>query len=309
MHHAGEVIEEGSHHRGQHQREDQETGQDRQRHADKIDLHLRHQPRQHAEPDVEDEAEHQKRRGELQADLEGRRERPGGKRCDIAARHALARRKDLVAVVQRGDHEMVAVGGKQQGHAEQSEEVADQHALLALGRIDRGDETEPDLLRDHGARDLQCRQRHARGGPEQDADEDFVHHQRQHRGDRAHVDMIVGAVQRQDDQREQKRDRELDAHGDVGLPQPRQQHHHRADAGEGEHEGGSEHRQQRDIDAHLSQRPLSEVRDPSRHPLSRTSESLGAGRLIIPVPLFDLKSLGRTCSMQCSDFRSAALAH
>jgi len=33
-----------------------------ERHTDEIDLHRRHQPRQHAQPDVEDEAEHQERR-------------------------------------------------------------------------------------------------------------------------------------------------------------------------------------------------------------------------------------------------------
>ena len=57
-------------------------------------------------------------------------------------------------------------------------------------------------------------------------------------------------MQRQDDQREQKRDRQLDPRRDVGLAEPRQQHHHRADPGEGEHEGCGERRQQRDVDAH-----------------------------------------------------------
>src|SRR5471032_2811561 len=59
VHDADEIIEEGSHHRRDHQREDQKAGQNRQRHADEIDLHLRHQPRQHAEPDIEDQPEHQ----------------------------------------------------------------------------------------------------------------------------------------------------------------------------------------------------------------------------------------------------------
>src|SRR5579871_2707322 len=68
MHHADEIIEEGAHHRGDDERKDQKAGEDRKWHADEIDLHLRHQPRQHAKSDVEDEAEHQKRRGELQAD-------------------------------------------------------------------------------------------------------------------------------------------------------------------------------------------------------------------------------------------------
>src|SRR6478672_9009451 len=43
VHDADEIIEEGSHHRGDDEGEHQEAGQDRQRHADEIDLHLRHQ--------------------------------------------------------------------------------------------------------------------------------------------------------------------------------------------------------------------------------------------------------------------------
>jgi len=127
---------------------------------------------------------------------------------------------------------------------EQRQEVADQQALLALGRIDRGDEAEPHLLGDHRARDLQRRQRHPRGGAEHDADDDLVQHQHDQRRHRLHVDVIGGAMQRQDDQRQQQRDRKLDAHRDIGLTQPRQQHHHGADAGEHQHEGGRERRKQ-----------------------------------------------------------------
>ena len=56
---------------------------------------------------------------------------------------------------------LVGVGGEQQREPEHGEEVADQEALLPLRRIDRGDESEPQLLRDHRARHLQRRQRHA----------------------------------------------------------------------------------------------------------------------------------------------------
>src|SRR5580692_2130993 len=109
VHDADEIIEEGSHHRRDHDGKDKEAGENRQRHADEIDLHLRHQPRQHAEPDVEDQAEHQERRRQLHADLERRGEGAGGERGDIAARHQIARREDRVAVVQRGDDKMMAV--------------------------------------------------------------------------------------------------------------------------------------------------------------------------------------------------------
>src|ERR1700736_6520758 len=114
VHDADEIIQERSHHRGDDEREDQEAGQDRERHADEIDLHLRHQPRQYAKPDIEHQAEHQKRRRKLHADLERGGESAGGERGDIAAWHHLAGRKDRVAVVERGDDEVMAVGRKQQ---------------------------------------------------------------------------------------------------------------------------------------------------------------------------------------------------
>src|SRR4029079_18555753 len=57
---------------------------------------------------------------------------------------------------------------------------------------------------------------------------------------------------RQDDQRQEQRDRELDPHRDVALAEPRQQHHHGAHAGEHQHEGGGKGRQQGDVDAHSS---------------------------------------------------------
>src|ERR1700675_1544246 len=62
--------------------------------------------------------------------------------------------------------------------------------------------------------------------------------------------MVGGTVQRQDHQRQQQRYTELDANRNIGLAQSRQQHHHGADAGEHQHEGGGEGGKQRDIDAH-----------------------------------------------------------
>jgi hypothetical protein len=56
--------------------------------------------------------------------------------------------------------------------------------------------------------------------------------------------MIGGAMQRQDHQCQHQRDCELDADRNIGLAQSRQQHHHRADAGEYQHKGGGERGQQ-----------------------------------------------------------------
>src|SRR6267154_3431199 len=67
VHDADEVVHVSAHHARQHRGEDQKACQDRERHPDEIDLHLRHQARQHAQPHVEDQAKHQKRRRQLRA--------------------------------------------------------------------------------------------------------------------------------------------------------------------------------------------------------------------------------------------------
>ena len=97
--------------------------------------------------------------------------------------------KTLVAVAERRDDKVMAVGRKQHGYAEQGQEVADQHALLALGRI-RGDEAEPALLGDDGTCDSSA-DGDARGGAEDDADHDLMHHQHEQRGHRSHVDVVA----------------------------------------------------------------------------------------------------------------------
>ena len=82
------------------------------------------------------------------------------------------------------------------------------------------------------------------------ADNEFMHHQDRQRRDRLHVDMIGGTMQRQDNEGQRQRDPELDAHRDIHLAESRQQHHHRADAGKHQHEGGAKGGQKRDINAH-----------------------------------------------------------
>ena len=87
----------------------------------------------------------------------------GHQRGDVADQRHLARAEQRVAVVERGDHQVMQVGGEDQRDAEHGEEIADDHALLALRRIDRGDEAEPELLGDDRAGDLQRRDREPRG--------------------------------------------------------------------------------------------------------------------------------------------------
>ncbi len=82
------------------------------------------------------------------------------------------------------------VGGEDQRDAEQREEIADEHALLALRRIDRGDEAEAELLGDHRAGDLQRRDRQPRGQAEHRADQDFLHSMISTGAERGEIDGI-----------------------------------------------------------------------------------------------------------------------
>ena len=131
---------------------------------------------------------------------------------DVADHRHLAGREQRVAVVERGDHQMMQVGREDQRDAEHAEEIADEHALLALGRIDRGDEAEPHLLGDHRARDLQRRDRQPRGEAEHGADQELLAEHQQHRAERAQIDLIGAAMQRQQHRGEHQRD---------GQPHPR----------------------------------------------------------------------------------------
>ena len=85
---------------------------------------------------------------------------------------------------------------------------------------------------------------------EHDADHDLLHHQHQQRRQRLHVDMVGVAVQRQDHRVSSSAIVSLMRTGMLDLAEARQQHHHRADAGEDQHEGGGERGQKGDVDAH-----------------------------------------------------------
>ncbi len=170
---------------------------------------------------------------------------------DVAGERHLARLEDRVAVVHRRDDEMMHVGGEDQRHAEHGEEVADQHALLVLRRIDRGDEAEAELLRHHGAGDLQRRNREPRGDAEHEADEDLLDHFDDQRHQCVEIDRVGLPVQRQQHRGQRQRDGEPHARRQIRLADARQQHDHGADPAEGQHEGRGERRQEGDVDAHL----------------------------------------------------------
>ena len=106
----------------------------------------------------------------------------------IADDRHLAGRENRVAVVERRDHQMMQIGGENQRDAEQGEEIADQRALLILGRIDGGDKAQAHLLGDDRTRDLQRRNRQPRGHAQHRADHDFLKQHQDHRHQRIEID-------------------------------------------------------------------------------------------------------------------------
>ena len=135
------------------------------------------------------------------------------------------------------------VGGEEQRNAEHGEEIADNRALLALRRIDRGNEAETQLLRDHVARDLERGNSQPRGNAEHRADENFLNEHHQSRPERPRIDVIGAAMKRQQHGGEDERECQPHARRDILLAQPRQQHQHRAGAREYQEKSGSKRRQ------------------------------------------------------------------
>jgi hypothetical protein len=60
MHHVFDVAEKRHHHGPDDKDQQREAAKDRQRHADEVHLHLRHEPRQNAQSEIEEEPERQK---------------------------------------------------------------------------------------------------------------------------------------------------------------------------------------------------------------------------------------------------------
>ena len=65
------------------------AAEDRHRQTDEEHLHLRHQARENAEPDIEEKAEHEKRRRKLDADAKRDRHVVRHQRGDVAERQGL----------------------------------------------------------------------------------------------------------------------------------------------------------------------------------------------------------------------------
>jgi hypothetical protein len=133
---------------------------------------------------------------------------------------------------------------KEESHAEHGEEVADESALLALSGIDRGDKSQAKLLRDDRAGDLERGNGEPGDEPEHPADENLLDEHDQRRPQRTGIDVVGATMKRQQDGGENERHGEAQARGNVLLAQPRQQHQHRAGAGEHEQKGGGDRREE-----------------------------------------------------------------
>ena len=187
--------------------QDQEPEQDRERQADEEHLHLRHQPRQHAEPEIEQQAEHEERRRELDADAERGRDGAGRQRRDIAEQRHLARLEQRVAVVERGDHEMMQVGREDQRHAEDGEEIADD-ARPAGPCVGSTAVTKPSpsccAMTEPATCSAEIVSRAV--SPSTAPTNSSCAQQREHRAERPQVDRIGVAMQRQQHRGEHQRD-------------------------------------------------------------------------------------------------------
>ena len=151
---------------------------------DEEHLHLRHQPRQHAERQLNTRPN---TRNGAESWMPTRNASAIVRVTSAATSETIGTSpgpEQLVAVVQAGDHQVMQVGREDQRDAEQGEEIADDQALLALRRIDRGDEAEAELLGDHRARDLQRRDGQPRGQAEHHADQQFLPERDEHRSGR-----------------------------------------------------------------------------------------------------------------------------
>src|SRR4029078_10542853 len=94
-------------------------------------------------------------REELNADAERRPNDAGHVLRRVSQKRQFPWLKNCVAVIHRCDHQMMHIGGENERHAEQSQEISDQNPLLVLRWIDGGDESQAKLLGNDGARDLE----------------------------------------------------------------------------------------------------------------------------------------------------------
>ena len=139
---------------------------------------------------------------------------------------------------------------KDQHQPKHRKEVADDDALLALRRIDFGDEAQAHLLRHHRAGELQRGNRQSDGNAEHGPDQHFLPEHHDDRGHGAQVDLIRGAMKRKHQRREQQRERQPDARRQREFAQSGEKHDHGADTREDQQIGRCERGKKCQIDTH-----------------------------------------------------------
>src|SRR5579885_1238343 len=117
-------IEEQRHQRAEQEHEKEESRHDVDRHGEKEDLKLRHQPCEHAQRRINRKTENQKRRGKLEPQREGARDDADGQLGHVAGGQRRAGRNERIAALDCADRQMMQVGGENQNCAHQREEVA-----------------------------------------------------------------------------------------------------------------------------------------------------------------------------------------
>ena len=211
--------------------------QDRGRHLEEEHLQLRHQPREHADPEVEQDAESDERGGELNGEREAPPNGLDRERRRIAGARDTGRRQEGVAVADRRDREMMQVEGENQGQTEKGQEVADRRLLAAHRRVDRHGEGKPELLGHDVAGGLQRGDDHADAEPEHEADGKFAGKKRERRLRRG-ARRQERPGQREQHDAEEERETEPQPRRDHPLADAGHEHDERADPGKGQHEGG-----------------------------------------------------------------------
>ena len=210
--------------------------EDRGRQREEEDLQLRHQPRQHAEAEIEQEAEGDERRGDLHRERETRAPPPGWRgsprrRVDGQP----AGRQERVAVADRRDGEMVQVGREDQRDARgASEDCRSTPAAPPMAGSTVMAKARPELLRDRRSRPSAERRRpSARASPMRSPISDLADQDRRSPSRRRAGRGQERARQRKQHEREEKREGEARPRRDELLADARHEHHQRADPREG----------------------------------------------------------------------------
>ena len=233
-------LDENAHHDAEGDEEDEHPDQDRRRQPEEEYLQLGHQPRKHAEAEIEQDREGDERRRDLHGKREAPRRRPDGEACRVAGRRKARRGQERVEIADRQRSPDGAGRRRRSARCPEASEdcrstpaarpwrdrptsqrpapIAAQSMVPAVCRAPTTIRTaspmrspiaiSPMRIADRRGRRAALRQEHARQG-------------KQH-------------------ERKEKREGEARPRRDELLADPGHEHHHGSDPREGQHEGGGE---------------------------------------------------------------------